>query len=222
MASWPRSLTALQPRSLASSHPRSLAAHSLEASQPRSLAASQPCGLAALRPHRLPRVLQTRRHAASRPPSRIGSLAASRTPSGPLSIALEPASWQNHSSGQLLASRGEVRRGNSPVKQVSRDTECDKNTRIEVLKRHAAEQEVHIAAKPHRGACGRNVPSSEEEEEEKSIPRERISSRAIQLYMATQLRSSAALRPWAALVPCGSRRLRGPRRRYGLRALGMF
>ena len=38
--------------------------------------------------------------------------------------------------------------------QVSRDTECDTNTKIEVLKCHAAQQDVHIAAKPHHSAHG--------------------------------------------------------------------
>ena len=59
-----------------------------------------------------------------------------------------------------------------------------------------------------------------------SIPRERISSRAIQLYMASQLRSLAAWRPFAALHSDAPPRLPAaawlPRLRIGLGALGMF
>ena len=77
--------------------------------------------------------------------------------------------------------------------QVPRDTECDTNTRIEVLKRHAAQQDVHIAAKPHRGARGRKCTflggGEIDSERENFLARDT----ALYGYVAPQLRGFAAL-----------------------------
>ena len=84
--------------------------------------------------------------------------------------------------------------------QVSRDTECDTNTRIEVLKRHAAQQDVHIAAKPHRGARGRKctfLGGEIDSERENSLARDT----ALYGLAASQPRSLAAFCGFAQRCP---------------------